>query len=536
MDIVSETFLQRYFLYNAVVGRFCDTKLLYETLARVFFLDEDTSSELWELVQNPTVKSVETNSDAMRYNRIVQYNEMCALQQDPEEVRLAVALKCNALRIALENKLLPDGVVTRSIVYNCLLNSVECNNVLAMCILGTLQCEGLFVTPNLAQGMHLLDRACMWGDTFALLTAVWYCSNDRKTLAVNASRLCAAVQGTEYGPLFVKACRQFSVTDVHPSKETVLLYKLFASKRAQPQIFDPMCAKLLFCDTVSYKDKEKILFSENKALLSEVCDLPLKLTVGEFSDLSALGNMPVNRKKEQTKLRTALHNADLRQRDSFRPICMCCNSDFMLELYADALVSLGGEEDHVVRIDVADLKSYDLEPTGSNVFVRLATEGKNNVYLLVIKGEIEDYVMEEVKQFLISEKRSRFLLNVPRITLDLSPILPVCICTEANSAKLFEITETINVADPQNKEKRALVEFSLRQKSHSYLGHDVAMTDEVADILCKCSVEIADGVIDKILTANRFSEGFETITAEMLSPYTDLLNTHSGYGFGGSNL
>ena len=89
---------------------------------------------------------------------------------------------------------------------------------------------------------------------------------------------------------------------------------------------------------------------------------------------------------------------------------------------------------------------------------------------------------------------------------------------------------------PTRKEKRALVEFSLRQKSHSYLGHDVAMTDEVADILCKCSVEIADGVIDKILTANRFSEGFETITAEMLSPYTDLLNTHSGYGFGGSNL
>lgn len=533
MNIIEETVLEQYFLFQAVLCRHINDGELFGLISEKLLLDKEEAQELFALTQIDTVKEIVTPSDAMRFARIRQYNELNGKQPFTDLVCQTVALKTHALSTAESNGLLTGGHSTKSMVYNALNSVANVGNVTAMRILGFILCEGKLVKKNFLQGQKLLSRTAEWGDGLGTLMLLSYLT-EKSDLAENVSRLNACVCGTEYATFYQKACEKYNVQSVAPSEEVILLKKAISSMRFKSEVYDAQGARLLFEKGLTASDKEKVIFSENKSLLSEVCSLPLKLRNGAISAQKSPDFSPLHREKEQNRVFAALRNADLRQRDSYRPICLVSRSDYILNAYADLLSSLNTSETKLERMDFADLKQSDFETTGNNIFVRSACDGKNNVYLLMLVGAVEDFALEGAKNFLDTVKRRRFHLTTPLVTLNLDPILPICICDEANADKIKDAVDIVRLADVSQSEKRALLSRMISDKSDYYLHRTVETEESALDELCACSRSQAEFVLDRVFGDNRFSEGFNCVTADAVHGYVKLFGNKSrAYGFGG---
>ena len=536
LNIVSETFLQQYFLYCAILGKYCNHRELFNYVADLFFIPNEQKEYLFSLSEDEPVKDIVTHGDAMRYSRIRQYcefNEYTLIYDDAQEM---VSVKSKAIMQAINNNLYADANATQAQIYKALLDGALAGNIVAMRLLGTLQCEGMFVEKQLDMGLKNLDRAGHWADLVSLLTAARYLQDDKCAFEQNFNRLAAVVANTQYADLCNKLQEGYGVGISKPSEEIALLKKAFAAMRVKAEVYHPLCARLVFSNAIDIKDKEKILFSDNKGLLSEVCDLPLKLTYDNLHlNVDALNSMPLKREEEQSKLKTELRNADLRQHDGYRPLCLVSDDDYALETYVNAIKAMLQTEDHFERIDVADLKAYDFEPTANNVFVRSCSDAQNNIFILSLKGDVESSTLQHVKSFIDSAKRRRFRLNSPRVTLNLNPILPICVSDEANASRLGDAVECLYIANISAEEKQGLVNEMLASKSKLYLTKTVSAEKEVMNMLCRCSPNAIERVLDRLFSEQRFNTDFTAITSELFKPYEKVLKNHSqkAYGFGG---
>lgn len=535
-DIKTETFLQEYFIHTSILGKYCNRKKQCDYLAELFFVTKKECNRLFALAEDEAVRDVVTREDCKRFNRIMQYAEMCQDSLLDSTTQAVIAVKSIAIAQASDNKLVCDESATSALVYKTLLEGASAGNVIAMRVLGILQCEGMFVAANVNNGLKLLSHAAQWGDRVSCLAAVKYASNcSERALAME--RLYTVCRDTQFEILYNMATSVYGVDSCRVNNELLLLNKAFATQRAKADVYDPMIARLIYSATLSLNDREKILFSEHKGLLTEVCDLPLKLNYSLIQfNTDALAKIAVKRNNETAKLTIELHNVDLRRQSSYRPICLTTESDYLAESYVRVLTEALAETDvHCQRIDVSDLRQCDFEPTASHVFVRSCCDGASNVFLLVLRGEVDSATIQQVTNFLKTSNRSQFRLNSPRVTLNLSSVLPICICDKANARKIDDWVETVNVADVKADEKRDVILDMVNGKSQIFLTASVTVDEQVLETLSKCSIETADNVLDKIFSEHRFESGFTCVTPDMLTPYAKLLKDGSGrpYGFGG---
>lgn len=530
-EILNEAILHQYFLFEAVLGGTVSDKKLFDVISRIFMPDGERAAKLFALTQQPTVNEIVTYDDAMRFARIVQYRELCGLPPVFADEAQTVAVKSSALASATENKLLCGPNATRSMICNCLATRARAGNVVAMRILGVLECYGIFAGAKRAEGVKRLTRAAKWADTVSMIALLAFLPRGEQFDDI-VRCLLAAVRGGEYETVVDDVCRVYGIGDVTPSKEIKLLKKAFARGRADVNNCDSQAARMLYSNVLSFTDKERVLL-DSKEAMAAVCNLPLSL---ECAGLQVtLDELPFRRERETSRIRSALVNSDLRYGNAYRPLCIKCEGPYVLECYANALCGMSADA-HVERIDVADLKSYDLEPTINNIFVRSACDGKNNVYLLVLKGQVDELVLEQVRNFL-SVKRRRFRLNEPCVTLDLGAILPVCICDGPNAARLKGAVETVSVPDISPDEKRAAVLRMLEEKSLSCLGRVVSAESGAVDVLCAGSLFAAETVLDRLLAENRFEQSFCAVTTACVENIVKLLeeDAYKSYGFGGYN-
>ena len=539
LDIVNETFLEQYFLYTAVLGKYCDKEKLFNYAADLFCIPKSSREYLFKISEDEPVKDIVTYADAMRYSRVRQYCELNDYTLVDDDAQEMVSIKSKALKIASNNNLAADANTTQAQIYKALIDSALAGNIVAMRVLGTLQCEGIFVEQQIDVGLKNLNKACQWGDMVSLLAQARYLreTGDKTALQECLNRLAALVEHTKYQFLLDLLEQNCGIKATNKSEEILLLKKGIAANKVKAEAYHPLSARLIFGNAIDIKDKEKTLFSDNKAILSEVCDLPLKLTYSDLClNVDNLATMPLKRKQEQMHLKTKLLNSDLRQHDGYRPLCLVSDSDYVLETYVDAIVSTCNPTlIHCEKIDVSDLKPYDFEPTASNVFVRSCNDDKNNIFILTLKGDIDNTTLQQVKSFLSAVKRRRFRLNSPRVTLDLSPILPICVCDEANASKLGNAVECVNVAEISVEEKQNIVLEMLARKSELYMTKPITADKEVVDVLCSCSPNAIERVLDTLFSEQRFNSKFTTITVELFKPYEKTLKSHStkAFGFGG---
>lgn len=531
-NVLTETFLYEYFLHDAILGSFYDRKTLFLRLGEVFCLPEKEISDLFDLTENESVREIASESDYKRYRRIKQYNELIGNAQLYSEIEdMLIAIKGNAVVTATRYGMKASEESTETLVVKTLMGGAQVGNVVALRVLGILQCEGITVAKDLCCGVKNLKKAMQWGDIPATLAMVKYSSTDKVELV---KILNASVENTPYTFLSSLVEDKYDVSAEGEQSEEVLLVKqaINANKLKQDN-YDSLCSRLVYSKIIGIKDKEKIVFSECKEMLSEACDLPLRLKFDEIEvDEAAIDDLKINRENERKSLIQALYGSDIRTKDEFRPICLCSNSEYVLETYASAVCG-ALKTSNVERIEVGELREYDFEPNRNNVFLRGLNECKNNVYLLVFKGDVSDTAIELTKTVLRSDKRRKFRLNQPAVTLDLSSVLPICVCDKENAKKLKNITEIIELAPVRAEEKASVIDDLLEKKEKTYAIGEITVSSEVKEKLCTLTAENAEKILDKVIRTNRSKGKSLELSMDMVEPYLNKKTGGNNYGFGG---
>ncbi len=532
LDKLTEIFLHEYFLYEAILGKYFSPKI-FDFLQEVFCLKEN--DDLISLVNSETIKEVQTEADYKRYRRIKQYNE---LTYQPklldEEADVLISLKGKAIETATQCSLFASNEMTRTWIERNIHQYAKQGHIVAMRVLGTLMCAGVFVEQNIQKGKYYLEKATQWGDALSGLSLLKYDEKSRKETLI---RINACIQDTPYQFLSDVLQNEYGIEANEANEQILLLKKAFASNKLKQEHYEPLYARILFSSLMSIKDKEKIVFSENKEIISEACDLPLKLKGDHLLiNEAVLEEIPIVRQEEQHHLLIGLKNNDLRAANNYKPIGIYSDEEEALDIYTRYLTKML-KQNHIERIDVADLKGSDFEPTKNHAFVRYAEEGKNNIYLLVLKGKIEEFAIEEIINFLRSDKRKRFYLNHPAIHLDLSQILPICICDKENADQLKNYVEFIKIANIKSAEKPNVIKDMLQEKSKSYHISFSTIEEQALNGLNLLSLESVDKTLDKVLKEYRIQNEGICLTMEMIKPYIE--DKHSGsmkrsYGFGGA--
>ncbi len=532
-NVKTESFLFEYFLYNTILGAYTDRARMFYCLGELWDIEKEVADELFTISESKDVQEISTANEYMRYRRIKQYNEMvgnASIYTEKENAMLAI--KGDAIKIISQYGMQATSETTQAVMYKTLLRNAQSGNIVALRILGIIQCEGIIGKKGIKAGLENLDKAARWGDITSILAILKYQSLNRKgTLEI----LKSSIKDSIYEYLLEEAERKYEMKADNFNEEILLLRRAFDAKKAKADVYNAMYARLVFSPIISIKDKEKMLFSERKDLLSEACDLPLHLTNGNITvNSSAFEKMKLQRKDEQESIKTSLANSDLRTTNSYRPLCLCADSSYVLDNYISAMATaLDGM--NVERYEIADLREYDFEPTKSNVFLRSLSESKLNVLLLIFKGEISGRAIDLTKSMIRTTMRAKFRLTQPTVTMDLSSILPICICDKHNAKSLQGITETLHLAPLNALEKNLLIRNMVSEKANVYNLQVQSIEENAVKKLESLSMEDVEKLLDKVMREQRTNKKEFNLTFELVKPYIKKIGSDgNNYGFGGA--
>lgn len=529
LNATVELFMSEYFFIKAILGKYLsDSEKLFKALSKIFLIPEGEAEKLYSLSENDTASAIATDNDFMQYQRIRKYTEITGSDRVVNDEWEEVArIKGNAILIAQNSNLILDADASRNVVYTCLSSAAAAGLVGAIRVFGILQCEGIFLGKNEKAGVKALSKSADWNDSVSILALLHYCGDARK---FNMARLRQTVENTPFEELHKTAVKIHG--EAGPSvQEVKLLDKAFNSGMLKREVCDPKYARILNSPALSVKDKEKAVFSLNKELLCAISDLPLKLSHGKTS-VEACGAAALMREKEISAISRALKNSDLRGLPTFRPLCLSCDSNYVLETYARAI---GGDSEvtHVELIDVAELGEYEFEPTPNNIFVRSIDEDKDNRFLLFFRGEISERKIDAVKSFLQSSRRAKFHLNSPSVTLDLSAVLPVCFSDERNAKWLKQYCDEIKLSKVSSEEMPVAIADVLENVRKLYGVGTIEFTEEISEVFKGFDIDTAERLIDCAVLARRERGASVTLSRDILKESAGD-NEKQTIGFGGN--
>lgn len=532
-DFLTETMLAEYFTVRALFGEFLTEKeRLFKALSRIYFVDEKEAERLYALAESSEAREVRSEQSYYRYLRVKEYAEMEGMPpMFGEELDELVGIKGGAF-VRLEGlEILTGAVSSRSEACRKLTQGASVGIVLCLRALGVLQCEGILFDRDEAAGRENLSKAARWNSAEGLFAALYY---DKDHTAEYLGSLVYNLKKAAHPEAIAAAEAVYGVAPVSEPEACVLLEKAFGTGLLKRELYVGKYARILFTEVLGKHDKEQVLFSGNKELLAEAGDLPLKLSADKPVPLAqdALSRMPLGRTEEQEKIVKALQNADLRAHPGYRPLCLSAESDALLELYENALKeALAGA--HIETLEISDLTEYDLEPTKNNIYVRSCNEDRANVYFLFFREEISEREYDLAKNFLLSERRAKFRLNRPGVSLDLGAVLPVVFCDKENARILRQYCEVIRLAPISRTEKAAYIRGVLRMKGEEYGVKEISIEDAAVDRLALCSPENIREILDRAVRDNRGEQAVIDETA--LKAYLRTPGGHTSFGFGGNN-
>lgn len=526
-----ELFLSEYFLFKAVLGKYSESGEIFRALSKIFLIPESESEGLYLLSENEFARAITTEKDYMQYLRMQKYAQMMGWEKKYNaELEEIVSIKGNAMHLAQSHNLIPEAETTANGIYDRLSSSATAGAIIAIRVMGILQCEGIFLKKNRKEGIKALSKAADWNDSVSTLAILRYCKDTRE---YNMARLRLEVLNTPYEELYTVASSRYGEAGVLEIEEVKILNKSFNSGVLKREIFDPKYARVLHSSALHLKDKEKAVFTLNKDQLCAISDLPLKLSRERESavDSSGLERGALRREAEISAISRALNNSDLRELPAFRPLCLVCEDRYVLNMYAQA-ISTKNDSTHVEVIDVSELEDYDFEPSPNNVFIRSVDENKDNRFLLFFYGEIPEKKIDAVKSILVSSRRAKFHLHSPSVTLNLSAVLPICFSDEQNAKLLQDCCDEIILCPVTAEELHIAVGDILAGKQKLYGVGEIELTDDAMKTLSGYDIDTAEKLIDSAVRAHRERGAKIVLSSEMLEKY---LGADFGLiiGFGG---
>ena len=534
LNATIELFMSEYFLIKAVLGKYLDSsEKLFRALGKIFLIPDGEIEKLYRLSENKTAKAITTDKEFMQYQRMQKYSQLIgtATVSNAEWEEVA-RIKGNAILIAQNHNLMLDADASRNVVYTCLSSAATSGIVNAIRIMGILQCEGIFLSKNREVGVKTLSKAADWNDSVSTLALLHYCKDTRM---FNMARLRQEVENTPFEELYLIAVSKYGEVAACEIEEVKLLNKSFNSSVLKRETYDPKYARILNGNALYIKDKEKAVFTLNKEQLCAISELPLKLSRERITavDVGSIQNTAVKRDAETALITRALKNSDLRGLSSYRPLCLCCDSKYVLDMYARAM-SAKNSDVHIEVIDVAELVEYDFEPTPNNIFVRSIDEDRDNRFLLFFCGEISERKIDAVKSFLQSSRRAKFHLNSPSVTLNLSAVLPVCFCDGQNAKWLKPYCDEVLLGEVTAEELFEAIKDILTIKQKLYGVGSIGFNGDIAEIFKGCDIDTAERLIDAAVRARREKGADIILTREILQEYAGDSNKQT-IGFGGGS-
>lgn len=529
---IIEMFLYEYFSFDVILGDFCNRKELFFALSELFWLQKKETESLFEGCESQSVKDINSVNEYYRFKRIQQYNLYVGRDSlYPEKQEKLIAIKGMAI-VDVKNSLKTNEKSTKMTVVKTLMSNAEKGSVLALKILGIMQCAGIVLSKDKENGIKNLKKAMRWGQVTATLAMLKYSDVDKvKILKI----LHSAVKSTPYEFLQDLAESRCKVScNGEYSQEILLLKKVINASQVNKDIYNPIYERTIFSEVLDIKDREQIVFS--RELLSVAKDLPLCLQFNDISiDGSCVEKFSIAREDEMGEIINCLSNNDLRTIDTYRPICISSNSDYVLKSYISIIPQILVNT-HVEVIDVAELSEADFELTKDNVFIRGLKENTNNVYILVFKGDVSNDTIELVQNILRSDKRSKFRLKLPPIGIDLSSVLPICICDRDNARRLGNYVKQIEILPIQGNEKKSVIDDLLNKKSQVYSLCNVTVTKELMEKLCELPIENSESILDKVICENRKKGKVLELDIDIVKPYIQkIIKSKNSYGFGGAD-
>lgn len=528
-NYLSEKFTTEYFLCEAILRSHMDKQAFFSLFGKIFMLTDEELSFLNVLFEGDNISQIRSENDYMRFQRSKKYFALSGIKMEFDgDEDIAITLKGKAIGMA--KVINSEDWQTKLETEENLLAWAASGNIAALRLVGLMMFEGIFFTQDKQEGLRYLRMAAGWNDITSLLYALHF---DKAYTRRYIGKLNFLLKNAAHCDILHIIWKEYDGCECSESREAKLLEKLFCLKTLQRETYSAPHARALFSRAISYKDKEKLLYTAGNDYLQLAGDLPLKLGSAGLCgfDFAAISDMPLKREDEQNRIITCLENSDLRITSVYRPLCISSDSVCLLQMYADAVARCAVQL-HTEYINVNELNLQQFEHTKNNVFIRSCDEDKENIYLMFFTGNIEDEATEQAEAFLRSEGRAHFHINTPNINIDLSCILPVCFCDLKNEKKLSSVCDVIRIAPCGNEEKPQVLQYIIERKAMQYGIPKIELQDRLKDKLLLLSLDEMERELNAEICANR-KKGVKLTLTEDNYTITNNVAGGSRYGFGG---
>ena len=540
MKDLQERFLNQYFLFSAPIVKNVSVeqeRQVFYSLAKAYLIDDESARKLWEIAQSESVRQIEDENDYLRYCRTQQYiKEVLQMPIEEDELQSqVVSLKGSAISYALDRRIIIPKEEGREKIISNLVNRAGEGCISALRALGIMQIHGVCVEKDEKAGLKNLSSAAKWNDVDGAMLYLYYCNSGRKE---SCDRILTSLE-MRYNSSLIRAIKEAYPKESQEFRRdaiSCLIEKAFNASILSREEYSASKSRILYSQVLTYQDKELAIYSmDDKQRRSPICDLPLKLDLKQNIEINAnaFDGMILDRPSEQSKIIQEAQNFDLRRMSNYTPLCICADSAVLLQYYVGGIVKLAPNA-NVEIIEVGDLGKSDVDATSNNVLIRKCDEDRANVYILSFRGDIEEAAMDFALDFLRSSKRKTFRLVNPSAQIDLSGILPICVCDKANESALKKLCAVINLASVSQQEKHLIIDDMLASKAKLFGMEEISIDEGVKEAVAKLSADNMAKALDKAILANRIKSGKLLLDGEKLGKILDEFKTVNKYGFGGS--
>ncbi len=516
LNMLEENFLRCYFQVECLTGK--NNKTLFNELANVYMLSNETCDELYDIVKSEAVNNIATEIDYDRHQRIKEVfylnGSQYTFDSKQEEI---IKIKGQAMKLLIKEGYNVNLKPSQSEAINFLVSSSYKNKIISLRLFGLIQALKIIETYE-DKSLKTLEKAANWNDVDSILMCLYF---NKKSRDEYLSHLYTLLNNLPTYYIFERANSFYRGINIKFHENTYLLQKLIGSEQLNPNVYVPKYARILMSTLINEKDKRKIVFG-NQDVLDAANDLPLCLMKNKVKLLVYQGQSMVSRKDEQDKIINKI--AKQFNNNCYNALCLINEDAFLLEDYYNH-ISLRFKDANIVKIDVSQLKPFDLESSRHNILVRSCEEDKANIYVFIVHGDVNSNYLNAIKSFANNEERKAFFLSGLGISIDLSSVYPIFLCDSKN-AKHLKILQTIFLKNIENVEKEILLSKLIKTKTEEF-GVEVEFDKNSLEHLYALSLKDASETLTSLLSSVDCNK---VITISELTQYRE---DHTIYGFGG---
>lgn len=524
---LQERCLASFFKLQLLVGGFVSREELmrvFDASCDIFLIPQNERESLWTISQADEIQTIRCESDYNLYKRIQEY-----LRLSGEEIDTAQEMVANirgraimTLKEANYNVVLDS---TKPATYSFLTNASQCGMIEAMKALGLLQILGVFTAKAENSGLRLMNRCAKWNDPDAILTMLAY---DEESREVNMSRLLSVSNGTPFESIVESAKEAYGFTSVKMSGESELIEQAIGLNIIKSQVYYPQVSRIVYSEILEHSDKIRLVLN-NKNIVAEMNDLPLALKrVPLVATDTPDGGMLEREAERENVVQSILYASET------NALCPCLVTDdaFVAQDYIE-MITKSFPEANVIDIEASALKQSDFNADKNHFFVRDLVEDKRNLILFVIKGKANQAVAELLSKYLRDTDRDDFRLAMPGITLNLSSVLPVCICDTECLKYIKPFCDCIELSALTESEIGSLIDKLIARRKIDYQITELTLEDDARRALIEGFKSFSSLVsaLDKLIYSFKGKGSGKVITEKMVQALIQNADKRTKLGF-----